>query len=445
MVSLGLRGVQDLMKEKKGKIKKRVITAVILVAAVFALFVPVFSAYFRDGGSKASYPLIPLIYYMDYHEIAPMRSHNMKEIPYAEQVELPSYVGGRGVGLFFGMVEIIFEKYDVYPDGYKGKTKGFTVDTHSGEYTGINENEVLLRDVLKVCDTKDRETLAKKFSIEARQAAGFEQELDAFIKAYPGNMADIKLLDWRESLEPDHGRRLDGGVYVREKYRSFAGYCNDKWYYVFISQSYYCAAGEEHTGINKILILDAASRAEFNSSGAVKTFGHLLCDVGQNDTEYRIILNDAYKWSSNPNTPLTSEKMLSVLKTCYGYEDLIKDLGTPNALYKEGDSVTCYYEAVPSKKPLYFCVTIMKYSWEDLPSVVCTICDSEKEEREYLYNSNRDRKGTASFDYAITEPNGKEYPAGTVFKVDGFNSWGTMTILTEDGERVHSECYNRYV
>lgn len=54
-------------------------------------------------------------------------------------------------------------------------------------------------------------------------------------------------------------------------------------------------------------------------------------------------------------------------------------------------------------------------------------------------------QGTASFDYAITEPNGKEYPAGTVFKVDGFNSWGTMTILTEDGERVHSECYNRYV
>jgi hypothetical protein len=47
-------------------------------------------------------------------------------------------------------------------------------------------------------------------------------------------------------------------------------------------------------------------------------------------------------------------------------------------------------------------------------------------------------QGTASFDYAITEPNGKEYPAGTVFKVDGFNSWGTMTILTEDGERVHS-------
>lgn len=52
--------------------------------------------------------------------------------------------------------------------------------------------------------------------------------------------------------------------------------------------------------------------------------------------------------------------------------------------------------------------------------------------------SRYEYQGTASFDYAITEHNGKEYPAGTVFKVDGFNEWGTMTLMTEDGERVYA-------
>ena len=384
----------NVLKTGGDNVKKRILIIAIAVIAVFVLFVPVFTYTARDGGSKIHVPLIPWMYYIDYHEISGVHDHNIKmhtfkDYPYAEKAESPEYTGGHGMGLFFGLFDITFDRYEVYKDGYKGKIKGFFESAPE-----VPDKEKIFKDIFETLDSGDREKTAKMFSSAAREAPGFEKELDAFLKAYPGNMSKMQPdSSFSEVLEPDHGRRLDNGVYALECYRSRAGNVNGRWYYIFISYLYYCASGEEYTGINKILILDESSRAVFNSNDTVKPFDHALCDIAPTGIDYRKIGGDYYIWISNPNTPIKMNDMLNALKRCKTIDDVVKALGTPNASEKGKVLKRYFYEGISEDgEPKYYCITENELLNDDKPSITCNTWTTEKRNGGSLYDSAKDYK-----------------------------------------------------
>lgn len=375
--------------------KKRILLIVIAVIAVFIFFVPVFTYNVKDGGSKIRVPLIPWMYYIDYRETAGMTAsfniqhHTINPVPYAEKPEKPEYIGGHGVGLFFGLIDITFDKYAVYEDGYKVKIKGIFERIPEAP-----QEEKLIMDVLAALDSGDREKLAKKFSSAAREAPEFDQELDTFLKAYPGDLSKIQLdSNFSEWLESDHGRRLDNGVYAYECYRSLAGTVNGRWYYVFVSYLYYCSSGEQYTGINKIVILDETSRAVFISTKTVKSFEHALCDIDQTGIEYRRIGGDYYVWKANRETPWKVLEVINALRPCKNYDDVVKALGTPNASVKGDKTSRYFYEGIAEDgKPRYYCITVIDYDNRDRSWISCSIWDNDNRSGATLFDSNKDHR-----------------------------------------------------
>lgn len=375
--------------------KKRILLIVLAVIAVFVLFVPVFTYTAKDGGSKLRVPLIPWMYYIDYHETAGMTAsfniqhHTINPVPYAEKPEKPEYIGGHGVGLLFGLIDITFDKYAVYEDGYKGKIKGLFEMTPK-----VPENKKILKDTLEAFDSKDREKVAKKFSLAAKVAPGFDQELDEFLKVYPGDLSKIQLdggfVEW---LESEHGRRLADGKYALECYNSWAGTVNGRWYYIFISYLYYCASGEEYTGINKILILDETSRAVSISNDTAKPFEHALCDIDQTSIEYRRIGGDYYVWKANRETPWKALEVINALRPCKNYDDVVKALGEPNASVKGDKTGRYFYEGIAEDgKPRYYCITVTDYDNRDRSWISCSIWDTDNRSGATLFDSNKDHR-----------------------------------------------------
>ena len=115
---------------KREKKKPRIVTIIIIVVLLVILFVPVLSGYARDGGSKITSPLIPWYGYIEYHELAgPIKPHDSEQdTEEANKTQTPSYIGGHGI-VFLGMgPEIVFDKYEVYPDGHRVKISGFAIN-----------------------------------------------------------------------------------------------------------------------------------------------------------------------------------------------------------------------------------------------------------------------------------------------------------------------------
>lgn len=115
------------------------IIAIIIIAGIF--LIPFCKSTFLDGGSTLYTPLVPWYGFIEYHE-ATFRPHDHLSldevitpegewIPIEEEEldeEYPKYIGGHGFWLFFGVVEIVFDKYEVYSDGHTEKVSGFAVN-----------------------------------------------------------------------------------------------------------------------------------------------------------------------------------------------------------------------------------------------------------------------------------------------------------------------------
>ena len=112
--------------------KKPNIVVIILIAIAVAVFIiPIHSGYALDGGSKVLFPLIPWYGFVEYHSLAaPVRAHTVDSDPEAEEdrSNIPSYIGGHGLMFMVLPLEIVFDKYEVYPDGHTVKISGFAIE-----------------------------------------------------------------------------------------------------------------------------------------------------------------------------------------------------------------------------------------------------------------------------------------------------------------------------
>lgn len=217
-----------------------------------------------------------------------------------------------------------------------------------------------LTDILKAADSGDREAFAGKFSEYTRKQPGFEEEMDAFLASYPGNMSNIKTEDMRDLLMDYAEYNIDDGKSVTDRYKSIGGYCNDRWYYIFISYSDGVGSDEDYKGLNRIMILDEGARLNFKINGSVKTFKYMLCEIEYADPDsYRIIGNDPVLWNPKARSPVTEDQMKDIINNCEDYSDLTGKLGEPDALseFRMNSEYLYYYEA-PSVDgdPRYYCV-----------------------------------------------------------------------------------------
>ena len=115
-----------MVREKR---KPNIVVVVIVIALFVILNVPFNEVGFRDGGSTGYMPLIPWYCYVEYHQLPDRVAPHNTEGEFGNEAlrfQYPSYVSGHGVYLF-GM-EIVFDKYEVYPDGHRVKISGFAVE-----------------------------------------------------------------------------------------------------------------------------------------------------------------------------------------------------------------------------------------------------------------------------------------------------------------------------
>ena len=115
----------------QNKKKPNIIVIIMIAIAVAVFIIPIHSGYALDGGSKVLFPLIPWYGYIEYHSLAmPVRDHSVDSKPETEEdrAKKPSYIGGHGL-FFMGIpLEIVFDKYEVYPDGHRVKISGFAIE-----------------------------------------------------------------------------------------------------------------------------------------------------------------------------------------------------------------------------------------------------------------------------------------------------------------------------
>lgn len=253
------------------------------------------------------------------------------------------------IGLLFFAVKLGIKLCKYSPDEWRFAQSSQSV-----------EHEKTILKVLKAADTKDHDTLAKEFSIVTRHKPGFDEELDAFLEAYPGLLSKIELDRVQDMLLSSQGHVIDDGVYVGERYVSVAGFCNGQWYWIYLSFIDYCDDDPTYIGVTKLIVLSAGARINVKLGKTDPKFDYMYCDMTPPDTDFRIIANDAFEWHENPNVPITSEEMVSVLEDCITFEDLTDRLGYPNSYREAAQIVTYryYYEAFPEDgEPRYFCVT----------------------------------------------------------------------------------------
>lgn len=112
------------MAQKK---KKPVIIVIIVIAVLIILNFPFRKVGFKDGGSKGYVPLIPWYCYVEYHRLPDRIVEHDVEYADTDGSQYPQYVVGHGV-MLFGM-EIVFDEYELYPDGHKEKISGFAINT----------------------------------------------------------------------------------------------------------------------------------------------------------------------------------------------------------------------------------------------------------------------------------------------------------------------------
>ena len=115
----------------QNKKKPNIVRIIIIVIIAAVLLIPVHSAHATDGGSKVHFPLLPWYGFVEYHSLAmPVREHPVDPEPEAEidRSNIPSYIGGHGLWFMVLPLEIVFDKYEVYPDGHKVKISGFAIE-----------------------------------------------------------------------------------------------------------------------------------------------------------------------------------------------------------------------------------------------------------------------------------------------------------------------------
>ena len=253
----------------------------------------------------------------------------------------------------------------------------------------IVEDEKTILKVLKAADSGDRDKLANEFSIVTRKQLGFDEELDAFLEAYPGLLAKIELDNIQDQMLSGQGHKLDNGIYVSEQYRSAAGFCNGQWYWIYISFIDYCKDDPTYIGITKLIVLSAGARINIKLGKTEPEFDFMYCDMTPPDTEFRIIANDAFEWHENANVPITSEEMIAILEECTTFEDLTDRLGLPNT-YREASQIVTYryyYEAFPENgEPRYFCVVT-----DEREGAInyCYLCGTATKRLAALYDRGR--------------------------------------------------------
>ena len=251
------------------------------------------------------------------------------------------------IGLLFFAVSLGMRLYKYSPDEWRF-AQSQTV-----------EDEKTIIQVLKAADSGDHDKLAKEFSVITRHQPGFEEELDAFLEAYPGLLAKIELDNIQDQMLSGQGHKLDNGIYVSEKYRSAAGFCNGQWYWIYISFIDYCKDDPTYIGVTKLIVLSSGARINVKNGKSNPEFDFMYCDMTPADTDFRIIANDAFEWHENANVPITSDEMSAILEKCTTFEDLTNRLGLPNT-YREAAQIFTYryyYEAFPEDGEFrYFCV-----------------------------------------------------------------------------------------
>ena len=127
---LARQGIEENHMSQNKK-KPNIVRIIIIVIIAAVLLIPFRTGHATDGGSKFHFPLIPWYGFVEYHSLAAsVREHSVDSDPEAEaeSANIPSYIGGHGLMFMVLPLEIVFDKYEVYPDGHKVKISGFAIE-----------------------------------------------------------------------------------------------------------------------------------------------------------------------------------------------------------------------------------------------------------------------------------------------------------------------------
>lgn len=235
-------------------------------------------------------------------------------------------------------IDHMLDLYDTIPEAWKN------VETNDRK-AGTQALDMLL----ERADANDREGFIECFAEEVRREPGFEDAVDAFFEAYPGNLSS------GEFTYNAHGTSQTGEV--KKAIHGYQGPANGEYYFITVGYCYWNNEHPEEVGVTYFAIMDVAGDASYHAGLTEINRDNdelfLFCYFPSPDeVNARLIDRYTYLWTDTEGPVLTSDEMREYLADFETLQEAIDagGIGQPNAnpVYN-GGIVSCeyFYELQP--------------------------------------------------------------------------------------------------
>ena len=239
---------------------------------------------------------------------------------------------------------------------------------------------------------KDHDEFKECFTEKLQSKAGFDGKVDAFIKAFPKELADAELTysggGAGGSFDDDNVER--GATY------SYECTVNGEWYHVNVSFCYCNDKHPEKVGVERIFVTNLNAQAYHNDKASWDYNYYdkfdILCDI-KSDAEMpaRLIAGSAYLWNETDTPKLSEDQMRDLLNEYgdLGNREVREILGDANVIYKhsQGADYTLIYELKPvNGEPRYARIDCQTEYGKIYDAYVCTTTDTDYKNPLYEFN-----------------------------------------------------------
>lgn len=212
--------------------------------------------------------------------------------------------------------------------------------------------EEALNTILSAAEEGDRDKLVNCFTEELRDTSSFQDQVDAFLKAYPKGLLGNEM----EYRPAGAGGSINGNNVIKGAGAIYTCDYNGDHYRIWLKFCFVNDEDPDKIGVEFCLIQNDGAIAKSNSESAKYSEedyweGVIICCDIRNDVNYRMIAGSPLCWTETDSPKLTVDEMRALLST---YRDLgnpaVREaIGEPNYAIKFFNSTGywIYYELMP--------------------------------------------------------------------------------------------------
>ena len=241
--------------------------------------------------------------------------------------------------------EHMLEKYDSVPECWMNEN---VFDAQASEQA--------VDALLLAAENGDRDEFVENFSEYAQDRDGFDDRIDAFLAAYPGNLSIENM------TRTGNGGVSDVPANTRWSSMDYRGFIDGEYYRIFITFCYDSDDDPEYVGVSSFMIFNVGGAAEYfygddDVISKTRRYELIVCYLPDSDeVNARLIDWQPCLWQPSDGPVLTTEEMREAFRQYDTIQEAIDAgvIGNPNSspVYKNDDgsivpSNDFYYELQP--------------------------------------------------------------------------------------------------